>query len=288
MQFTAGQTFYYRLSAVIEAQDLTNLGALYHPDAVSLSLSTGQVLRGREAILDSFKQTFQVAGAISPSSVESLVEVEGAVCVEATLATRFAKIQTYDIYMLQAGMVKQHVGGLISPRPPVGQGPAQGLPQTRGGAFYHRYCQATEARDFATLESLYHPAMVSVSCSVNESLRGRDAIISLFKQAMQNGGYIKLKSIESFVENGEIIAVEAAQTTKLGAGSMGSIQFDTLTYGVFVLRAGQIRLHFGGGISPRGPELQQAIQRQMKQLYQVRTEQRRMIWDATHPRRYPW
>jgi|SRR5579859_3097276 len=135
MQITGGQTFYYRLCEARENQDRALLEALYHPDAVSLSLSTGQVTRGREAILDSFKQTFQVAGAISLRSVESLVEAGEAVCVEATLSTRFAEVQTYDIYMLQAGMAKQHVSGLISPRPQGERAPDRDGPRRKGRRF---------------------------------------------------------------------------------------------------------------------------------------------------------
>src|SRR5579875_2543228 len=133
IQYTPGQTFYYQLSDAIDAQDFATLETLYHPDAVSLSMSTGQVFRGRKAILDSFKRAFQIGGAISSRAVESLVEAGGAVCVEAQLSTRIAQMQTYDIYLLQAGMVKQHVGGLISPRPPSGRKSVQGWSGERRG-----------------------------------------------------------------------------------------------------------------------------------------------------------
>lgn len=288
MQYTPGQTFYYQLSAAVDAQDFATLEILYHPDAVSLSLSTGQVFRGREAILDSFKHAFQIGGAISSRSVENLVEAEGAVCVEAKLTTtRSVQMQTYDVYMLQAGMVKQHVGGLISPRPPVGQGRGQGGPQTKGAALYHRYCQALEAQDFATLANLYHPDMISVDCITNTFRRGRAAIIGVLKEAAQNGGYVKLNSVESFVESSEIICAEATQTARR-VSEIGPVQFDALTYEVLVLHAGQIVQRFGGAISPRGPELQQAVQEQMKRLIELKRDRQKMIWDAMHPRRYPW
>jgi ketosteroid isomerase-like protein len=259
MQITGGQTFYYRLCEARENQDRPLLEALYHPDAVSFSLSTGQVTRGREAILDSFKQTFQVAGAISLRSVESLVEAGEAVCVEATLSTRSAQIQTYDVYLLQAGICAQHVGGLISPRPPVGQGSFQGWPQTKGATFYHRLCQAQEAQDVARLSSLYHPD--GVACSSNQSSRGREAIINSFKQVTANSGSVSLKSVESFMESSEIICAEVTRTIRF-VNLMGSVQFDALTYDVLVLRADQIGQSFSGLISPRGHALQQAVKPQ--------------------------
>jgi ketosteroid isomerase-like protein len=271
MQLTIGQAFYHRLCAAIEAQDLATLEALYHPDAVSISLSTGQIFKGREAILDSFKQTFQITGSISPKSVESLVEAGGAVCVEATMLTRFAEIQSYDVYMLQAGKVQQHFGGLISPRPPLGQQQGQGTPQTRGQAFYRRLCTAIETQDLTILGGVYHPDAVSISSSTNQFLQGREAIISSLKQSFQNGGFIKLKSVESFVETEEVICAEATETCKLGT-PMGGVQFDTLSYEVYILRAGKVQQHFGGLISPRVPALKQFVQQALQQQSEQQAE----------------
>lgn len=285
MQLTPGQTFYHRLSAAREAQDLATLETLYHPDAVFLSLSTGQIERGRAAILDSFKHTFQITGAIS-SRYEALVEAAGAVCVEDRLSTRSGEMQTYDVYLLQAGMVKQHVGGLISPRPAMGQRQGQGLPQTKGAALYHRLHAMKEAQDFARLESLYHPDIISVDCITNEVRRGRAAIIGLLKRVTANGGYVKLNSIESFVESGEIIGAEVTSTARRVI-ELGPVQVDALSYEVLVLRAGQIGQSFSGAIRPRGPEIQQSIQEQIKLLFETRQGDLTKIWEATHPRRFP-
>ncbi|HLI71436.1 MAG TPA: nuclear transport factor 2 family protein [Ktedonobacteraceae bacterium] len=287
IQYTPGQTFYYQLSDAIDAQDFATLETLYHPDAVSLSMSTGQVFRGRKAILDSFKRAFQIGGAISSRAVESLVEAGGAVCVEAQLSTRIAQMQTYDIYLLQAGMVKQHVGGLISPRPPIGRKSVQGWSQAKGAALYQQYWQALAARDFSTLANLYHPDAISVACSTNQFYRGRAAIIGLLKEGTANGGYVKLNSVESFVESGEIICVEITQTARR-VSELGPVQIDALMYDVFVLHAGRILQHFGGAIAPRGPEIQQAAQEQMKRLIEAARDRGGKLWDATHPRRYPW
>ncbi len=216
-----------------------------------------------------------------------MVETGGAVCVEARLSTRSGEMQTYDIYLLQAGMVKQHVGGLISPRPSSGQGSAQGWPQTQGAALYHRYWQALEAQDFATLESLYHRDVISVNCITHQVHQGRTAVIGEHKEASARGVYMKLNSVERFVESSEIICVEATQTAK----RVSSMQVDALIYAVVVLHAGRIVQRFGGAISPRGPKLLQTIEQQHELDCKVGMGRLDQIWDAfqnsLYPRRHP-
>jgi ketosteroid isomerase-like protein len=288
---TSGREFYERLCRAREAQDLAALSALYHSDAVSLSVPTGQVFRGRGAIVDAFNHTFQIAGAISSRSVESMVEAEGSVCVEATLATRSGEMQTYDIYLLQAGICAQHVGGLISPRPPIGRGSVYGLPQTKGAALYHQYRTAMEAQDVAQLSSLYHPDMVSVDCITNQSWRGRAAILSRFQQVIANGGSVSLNSVERFVESSEIICAEITTTTRY-ISRMGNMQVDALTYEVLVLHAGRIVQRFGGAISPRGQKLLQTIEQQNELLFKVGMGRLHQIQEAfqnsLYPRRRHW
>ncbi|GIH21567.1 nuclear transport factor 2 family protein [Rugosimonospora africana] len=284
---TGGQEFYARLSKAREDQDIAALGAFYHPDAVSISLSTGQVFSGRQAIVDAFARTFQAAGVISSKSVESLVEAAGTVCVEATFTTRSGQIQTYDIYLLQAGMIKQHVSGLISPHPPVGQGRVQQWPQTNGWAFFHYLRTAAEARDFVILAGLHHADAVSVGCSLNHSLSGREAIVNSAKQFAANGGYLKLKSIEAFAESSEIICLESVQTLEITSTRAGSAQIDLLNYAVWVVHAGRIQRHFSGYISPRGPDLQRAIQRETERLLEKEKDIHGTIMDAWRSRLYP-
>ncbi|HLZ61123.1 MAG TPA: nuclear transport factor 2 family protein [Ktedonosporobacter sp.] len=120
-------------------------------------------------------------------------------------------------------------------------------------------CQALDAQDIATLESLYHPD--GVACSSNQSSKGREAIINSFKQVTANSGSVSLKSVESFVESSEIICAEVTRTIRF-VNLMGSVQFDALTYDVLVLRADQIGQSFSGLISPRGLEFQQAVKPQ--------------------------
>lgn len=138
---------------------------------------------------------------------------------------------------------------------------------------FHRYWQALEARDFATLASLYHPDVISVDCIANQFHRGRATIIGLLKEGIANGGYAKQNSVESLVESPEIICAEATQTVGR-VSEMGPLQADALTYDVLVLHAGQITQRFGGAISPRGPELQRAAQEQMKRLIELSGERR--------------
>jgi ketosteroid isomerase-like protein len=289
LHYTPGQTFYYQLSAAIDAQDLGTLASMYHPDAVSVSMSTGQVVQGREAVLDSYRHAFQIGGAISARSVENFVETADAICVESTLTTsRSIRVQTYDVYLLQSGMVRQHVGGFINPRPPVGQGHGSGLTQTSGGAFYQRYCAAVEAGDFATYASLHHPDAVYLNCITNVSSRGREAIVGMISQATQNGGYVRRTAIESFAEAPGIVCAETTQAARR-VTDVGTVQVDALMYEVFLLRAGQIVLGVGGSISPRGPELRRSIDEQVARLIKVKGERLRMIWEATHPGRWsPW
>ncbi|MBO0881466.1 MAG: hypothetical protein J2P17_14190, partial [Mycobacterium sp.] len=210
----------------------------------------------------------------------------GAVCAEATLATRSGQIQTYDVYLLQAGMIKQHVAGLIWPHPPVGQGRIQRWPQTNGGALFHRLRTAVEARDRVILGDLYHADAVSVDCSLNHSLWGRDAIVSSFEQAAARGGYVKLKSIEAFLESPEIICVESAQTLGIASTRAGSAQIDVLTYDVLVMHAGRIGRHFSGYLAPRGPDLQRAIERETDRLLEAERDIHWTIMDAWRSRLY--
>jgi ketosteroid isomerase-like protein len=289
LQYTPGQTFYYQLSAAIDAQDLGALASMYHPDAVSVSMSTGEVVRGREAILDSYRRAFQIGGAISARSVENFVETADAICVESALTTsRSIRVQTYDVYLLQSGVVRQHVGGFINPRPPVGQGHGSGLTQTSGGAFYQRYRAAVEAGDFATYASLHQPDAVYLNCITNVSSQGRDAIVATLMQATRNGGYVRQTAIESFAEAPGIICAEITQAARR-ATDVGTVQVDALTYQVLLLRAGKIVLGVGGSISPRGPELRQSVDEQVAQLIRAKGDRLRMIWEATHPGRWsPW
>src|SRR5579859_490986 len=83
MQQTAGEMFYYRLSSALEAQDLAILETLYHPDATLISLRTGQIIQGRAAIMATITQTLSVTSPIKPIAIESFVELDEIICVEA-------------------------------------------------------------------------------------------------------------------------------------------------------------------------------------------------------------
>ncbi len=281
MQYTPGQAFYNQLCAARARQDLAGLEALYHPNAVSLSPGTGQVTSGRGAILDGYKQAFQAAGAIVSRSVESLVEIEGAVCVEATVANRFYELETYDVFLLEAGRVKRHVGGQISHRVAGDQRSGQGFPQTQGGTFYHRFCVARDNLDFAQLSSLYHPDAVSVDSSSKEIRRGREGALSGYKQLAQVRGYMRVKAIEGFVESGEIISAEIALANKIGT-ALGGVTYDTLRFEVLVLRSGMVGQRFSGLIAPRLAELMQTVGGQLQGHHDIIMDGLRGIGDSAN------
>lgn len=271
---TGGQAFWHRLCAARQAQDLASLRELYHPDAVAVAVGTGQVLRGRDAILASFAESFEVAGGVSVKA-EILMEAGAAVCVEASVATRFAQLQSYDVFLLHEGIVKQHIGGVISPRPPTGG--AARFPQTRAGAFYQRWWAAMEAHDFATQASLYCPDAIYVTCAPQQYWQGRDAIMGTLQQLAQAGQSVRLKSVISFVDAENLICAEVASTLSVRSplGTLNA-QFDLLTYEVLVLRGGLVAQRFGGLITPRWSELQQAAGQQAA----MAMDRSRMVWDA--------
>jgi hypothetical protein len=98
MQLTPGQAFYHRLSTAIEKQDIATLDTLYQPDAIQVSVNTGQILHGRAAVVAAIKEMLGLASPVKPVAIESFVELGDALCVEAVQETRFSQIQTYDIY----------------------------------------------------------------------------------------------------------------------------------------------------------------------------------------------
>jgi hypothetical protein len=179
---TAGRIFYHRLRTAIEVQDLTLIEALYHSNALQISLSTGHIFRGAEAIINAFKRTFQITGSVKPKSIESFVEVGNIICVEATTINRFAEEeQSYDVFVLQANKVVRHFTGLISPRSQMSQSKEQEGPTTQRRAFYNYLCTAIATQDLAKIEALYHPNAISISSNSGQINKGREAIIASFR-----------------------------------------------------------------------------------------------------------
>lgn len=284
MQETAGVMFYYRLSSALEAQDLATLETLYHPDATLISLTTGQIIQGRAAIMATITQTLAVTSPIKPIAIESFVELSDIIGVEATQSTRFTQNrQTYDIYILQAGTIRNHFSGMISPRqsaPPL-HPVALATPEQQ---FHHRYWAACEAQNLAQLRTLYHPDVTSISVSTGSVTQGYDTLENNLQQEMRNWGPSRLKALTRFIEDANLICTEGTRTIDIDPGmSLTRVPLDLQFYNIFLLRAGVIQLAFSGLISPRPAELKEIL----KLIAARRRQGLGMIWDAMHPRR-PW
>ncbi len=283
MQQTAGQTFYYRLSSAIEAQDLATLETLYHPDATLIFLTTGQIIQGRAAIMATITQSLAVTSPIKPIAIESFVEFsDDIICVEATQSTRFTQNhQTYDIYLLQAGTIRNHFSGMISPRQPAT--PLHlGTPSTPEQQFHHRYWTARETHNLAQLRTLYHPNAVVISVSGGSVTRGYDTIENNYQRERRELGPSRLKALTRFIEDSNLICTEGIFTVDIDPGmSLSRAPLDLQFYNIFLLRAGVIRLAFSGLISPRPAELKETF----KLIAERRSKALDMIWDAMHPRR---
>lgn len=286
MQETAGEMFYYRLSSAIEAQDLATLETLYHPDATLISLRTGEIIQGRAAIMATITQTLAVASPIKPIAIESFVELsDDIICVEATQSTRFTQNrQTYDIYLLQAGVIRNHFSGMISPHQPAS--PLHlAVPNTAEQQFHRRYWAAVQAQDLGQLRTLYHPDVTSISVSTGSVTQGYDTFENNLQQEMRNWGPSRLKALTRFIEDSNLICTEGTRTIDIDPGmSLTRVPLDLQFYNIFLLRAGVIQLAFSGLISPRPAELKETL----KLIAARRRQGLDMIWDATHPRRRWW
>jgi len=284
MQQTAGQMFYYRLSSAIEAQDLTTLESLYHPDATLISLTTGQIIQGRAAIMATISQALSVSSPIKPIAIESFVELlDDIICVEATQSTRFTQNhQTYDIYLLQAGVIRNHFSGMISPRQPAT--PLHlGAPATPEQQFHHRYWTAWQAQNAAQLRAFYHPDAISISVSSGDVIWGNVNIENNVQRQMRELGPSRLKALTRFIEDANLICTEGTITIDIDPGmSLTRVPMDLQCYNIFLLRAGAIHLAFSGFISPRPAELKETF----KHIAERRRRGLDMIWDAMHPRRW--
>jgi hypothetical protein len=249
MQLTSGLKFYHRLSSAIESGDVAALESFYQPYAVLASLGTGEILQGRAAIVRSLKETADVAGPVKPVKIEAFFEHGDVLCVEATQATRFARVQTYDIFLLRKGAIYRQFSGMISPRQPVAPlnlGPAT-TPEQR---LYRRYRNAAVTGDSSELRSLYRPDAVQLAGSLGIVLQGRDAIVST---AQKGARTVSFKGVTCFLEAPDLICTEAIECMESGMPSAPGT--DVQVADILLLRDGAIRYQFSTIISPRAAEL---------------------------------
>src|SRR6266568_2713880 len=115
---------------------------------------------------------------------------------------------------------------------------------TPGQIFHHRWCAALANRDVEAVRELYHTAAVQVSMSTGRVLVGQADIGAGLDELFDIAGPITTE-VESFVDVGDAICVEAAQSTAYTPSR---------TYHIFQFENGRARYHFSGTISPRPPE----------------------------------
>jgi hypothetical protein len=273
MQLTPGQAFYARLSAAIESRDRSALESLYQPDVVLVSVSSGQTLRGRDAVLADIEQTSAFAGPVRQSVTgpnDRFVEFGDVIAVEATHTTRTAVYETYDVYLLHNGAVRYQFGGAISPLQPAPP-PAFGPQPTAEQQFLFAYRAAAQAMDGGRLRALYRPDAVDIIVSLGMVDQGADRIVSRRLQGArvlrpQDRGLTRVADGPGYVCAEGVVAQHLGQTLIRGA------LVDVLGYSICLLQDGAIRFQFSGFIRPRAAE----ILGQAKQLH----EHNMRAWDS--------
>jgi ketosteroid isomerase-like protein len=274
MQLSPGQSFYHRLHRAIESGDLAAVESFYRPDAVLASLSAGTVLQGRAAILASIRETVEAAGPVRPVSVESFLEHGEIIGVEATQATRFAQVQTYDMYVLRTGAVFRQFSGVFSPRRPSAPR-TLGAPATPEQQLYQRLWRATEAADIAALRALYRPDAVLAAVGLDTVIQGRDAIIDHIRNARQGTDPGRFKTLVAFLEAPGLIATESIRGYQFGGSGMIA-DTDVLGADCFLVQDGAVRYQFGNVISPRVPEIKAMLTARAAAVH--RAQERSLQW----------
>lgn len=127
----------------------------------------------------------------------------------------------------------------------------RGMAQTGGWDFYNRYHGAIEQRDLPALAPLYRPDAVHVAVEARQVFQGREAILAdLARSCDAAAGPARPVSIESFVEYGDALGVEATVATRYGQSQV---------YEVYVFQGGLISHQVSGQITRRRPVVAQAF-----------------------------
>jgi ketosteroid isomerase-like protein len=250
MHLTPTQIFHHRWAAALAAQDVAALHGLYHPDAVQLSVGTGQTLVGAEAIVAGYAELFGIVGAVTTTRVETFTDLGTAYVAETHQTSAFAQSFAYDVVTLEGGRARYHVSGSINPRPPALELPPD--TGTPGQTMYRRMWETTYARNFAARAELYAPDAVQASSGTVR--RGRDAILRAEQQGLQAGTNPQLKTLSSFVEGPGVVAVEQVVSMVIQ-----DTQWDLECYSATILRDGKVAMDVDGLINPRQEELSQAV-----------------------------
>lgn len=108
----AGQTFYARQLAYLQANDVDGLiGAHYHADAVLVTAA--QTVRGREALKTYFTGYLQQLGSLEVISTDNFTASGDTILLEATVRTALGVAQVYDAFVLREGKIAYHFAGVM-------------------------------------------------------------------------------------------------------------------------------------------------------------------------------
>ena len=114
MESTAGQAFYKRQIAALEAGDMNAILAQYHSDATMVGFDF--VVKGHRAIEEHFESYLERLGTLKLKSTDKFIETEDAIFFEATITSDLGEAQVYDVFLLRDGKATHHFSGVISLR----------------------------------------------------------------------------------------------------------------------------------------------------------------------------
>lgn len=254
MQRTAARMFYYSLCAALEKSDLAALAGLYRPDAVKLDVAAGQVLQGRDAIVAEVEQSARFEGPLRTTAIEFFVEHGDALGVEAAVATRYETGVIYDLIVLEAGLARVQIRGMISPRQAGTTAAPYGSAHTAQRQFYDRVSAADKSRDYAQLGAMCRPDMAALFPSASAVIPGRDALLAEARRAARGAGRTRRESVVSYLDAPGVIVAEEMTAQETG---MPGVQDHLLGYVALVVRGGLVQYVFQGLINPRLAEIRQ-------------------------------
>jgi len=111
-----GREFYDRQIKYLESGDVDGLiDNQYLPDAVLVSFDF--TVRGRDALVDHFRNYLERLGGIKLRSTDKFTEIEDGIFFEATVDAGIGKARVYDIFMLKDGKILRHFTGVLGIEP---------------------------------------------------------------------------------------------------------------------------------------------------------------------------
>src|SRR5262245_14915017 len=112
MAATSGKQFYDRQVKFLEGNDVEGLiSSQYHPDAVIVSFDFTH--KGREALLNHFRNYLNHLGYIKLISTDKFTETDDSIYFEATVEVAAGTARVYDVFMLRDGRATHHFTGML-------------------------------------------------------------------------------------------------------------------------------------------------------------------------------